>query len=573
LKIEYIEIKKFRSIDYCLITLELINAIVGQNNSGKSGLIRGMNAFFNPEFEETSFYQGKHDYSPKSVPKISIGFKEIPSTPVFDQFTTNGRLEVQLTYQSSNKKLIYKYKSTNSYITVPDELLLEIKSNIAFIYIPPNRSPDQLKWEENTLIKELTEEYLKTATRRRDTLTPKFRAAANFLQSGALKKISSEVEHYYSLRHSFKFSLNFDKESNFLSFLSGIEMYINESGVEHHLDDCGTGLQSLTIIAFHRVLARLRHKNIILGLEEPETNLHPQAQRELINSLKNSSGENEIAQVVITTHSTVLIDNVEHNNISLVRKEPDETRGFKSKIHKLKNTFFEDHDIEEFKYYQYHLYRNSDFFYANYVIFVESKNDAEVVKLLAKKASIDLDLYGISVINIDGVGNLNYPFHIVKDLGIPFLAILDKDYFVPYLNDELEASRNGEGLPRYRYEYKPNTILDVLIGSQRLKGQILNKLRTNHSQAMDLLINANIICMNYCLEMDLLGSSKAVELMSSYLNLSPEESNKRFLLTNKKKQIKKIGSILNVLEQLENRNLPNSYKRIKKELVAISKRC
>ena len=63
---------------------------------------------------------------------------------------------------------------------------------------------------------------------------------------------------------------------------------------------------------------------------------------------------------------------------------------------------------------------------------------------MAKNKKIDLDLYGISLVNIDGVGNLAYPFHIVNDLKLPYLLILDKDYFLPYQNDELNLSRNSK---------------------------------------------------------------------------------------------------------------------------------
>jgi len=572
LKIDFIDIKKFRSIDHCRVSLDSVNAIVGQNNSGKSALIRALNAFFNPQAEETFFYQGNHSYTSKSQPKITIGFKGISKAKKLLKYGKNDKLEVQLIYQPAVRNIAFKYKSAKTFVTAPDELLEQLRRSISFVYIPPNRSPDQLKWEENSLIKELIEEYLKAETQKRDNLTPKFKSAADYLESGALKKISKEVESFYSLRHKFSFSLNFDKQSNFISFLNGIQMLIKEAGVEHHLDDCGTGLQSLTIIAFHRVLAKIRHKNIVLGLEEPETNLHPQAQRELINSIKDNS-DSGISQVVLTTHSTVIIDNIEHQKISLVRKEIDENRGFRSKLYKLSDSFFEDHGLEKFKYYQFHLYRNSDFFYANYVIFVESKNDAEVVKYLAGRDSIDLDLYGISVVNIDGVRNLAYPFYIVKELGIPYLAILDKDYFIPYLRDELKLSRNSEGLPKYRYDYKKNIILDDLISSKKAQTDILSMLKSNHSQAMDLLIKQRIICMNYNLEMDLLCSNKAVKIMSEHFKLSEEQSNRKFLLTERNNKIKEISLILKVLEGLENRNLPNSYKRIKNELSQIIKNC
>ena len=571
MKITNIDIRKFRSIDQCSLHLNDINAVVGQNNSGKSAVIRALNSFFNPENEELSYIQGKHSYTSKSIPKITITFDSLGDG--FQQYREGDILEVQQVYQSSTRKISYKFRSHGRFIAAPDDLLQEIKENIAFIYIPPNRSPDQLKWEENALIKNLVEEYLKVETQRRDTLTPKFRSAAEYLENGALKRISKEVEGYYSLRHTFNFSLSFNQNSNFMSFLNGIEMHINELGVDHHLDDCGTGLQSLTIIALHRVLANLKHQNIILGLEEPETNLHPQAQRELISSISRSSDEDDVAQVVLTTHSTVLIDNIDHLNIALVRKVPDSNRGFKSKLLKLKTTFFEDHNLEEFKYYQFHLYRNSDFFYANYVIFVESKNDAEVVKVLADRAGIDLDLYGISLINIDGVRNLSYPFHIVRELEIPYLAILDKDYFIPYLNDELKLSRDGQGLPKYRYEYKTGIILNKLIPSGADRDAVLEDMRVNHSRALDVFERNDIVCMKYNLEMDLLCSDKAVEKMSALLGLSDADSNRRFILEERGNAAKKLDKMLETLRELSNHNLPNSYKRIKKLVASIASSC
>ena len=147
MKIAFIDIRKFRSVDRCKIQLDLINAIVGQNNSGKSALIRAMNAFFNSDKEETFFYQGKHNYTSKSIPKITVGFNGLIGNADLKEYSNGDELELQLSYQSSSKRLTYKYKKDNKYIAAPDELIEKIKKNIAFVYIPPNRNPEQLKWE------------------------------------------------------------------------------------------------------------------------------------------------------------------------------------------------------------------------------------------------------------------------------------------------------------------------------------------------------------------------------------------------------------------------------------------
>jgi predicted ATP-dependent endonuclease of OLD family len=570
MNLTYIEIKKFRSIEHCKIQLNSINAIVGQNNSGKSAIIRALNCFFNYEKEETNFITGKHQYTVSSQPKIEIGF--LLKTPVANltPYCQGDTLILEMTYRHSYKKRQIKYKKAGKYIVAPDDILEKIKEVIAFVYIPPNRDPAATKWEESTLLRQLTEEYLSNETKNRDTLTPKFKAASDYLENGALKRISNSVEEFYSLNHEFEFSISFEKQSNFISFLNGIKLEVIECGQPYSLDDCGTGLQSLTIIAFHRVLAKLRHKNIVLGLEEPETNLHPQAQRELIHSIKGSAEDDGVAQIILTTHSPIFIDNIPHTNITLVKKITDATRGIKSVIKTIPDTFFTDHNLEEFRYYQYHYYRNSDFFYSNFVILVESKNDAEVIKELASKLGVNLDLHGVSIINIDGVKNLPYPFYTVKSLGLPYLIILDKDYFLPYQNDELKLSLDSRGFPKYKNEYTRNTIIQSLIPDQRDRDALLPLLRTKHKEALDLLENYNIICMNYNLEADLICSQAAVLEYCNILNIQPPNQTTLELLTKNNKAIKKIDNLLTVLKKLENRNLPNSYKRIRDKLKAIT---
>ncbi len=78
--------------------------------------------------------------------------------------------------------------------------------------------------------------------------------------------------------------------------------------------------------------------------------------------------------------------------------------------------------------------------------------------------------------------------------------------------------------------------------------------------------------MNFNLEMDLLCSDKAIEKMSELLNLDTSQSNVKFLLESRSKAIKKIDKILTVLSQIEIRNLPTSYKRIRNKLEEIIKK-
>ena len=567
-----IQLSNFRSINECSVDIFDVTALVGENNSGKSSLLRALNVFFNYESEEANLIAGRHQYTRTSQARVELTFKNVPNDEkAFKDICTNENLVVRVTFIPRNQKRKVEVKINGKYTTIEKSLIDSIKTHINFVFIPPNRIPEKLKWEEATLLRKIVDAFLEKATSNRDNFTPKFSEAVSNLERNALNKISSQAKELYSLMHDFSFQIEFEKNLTFRNFLNGIRFLVKEKEQIYDLADCGTGVQSLTIIALHRLLSKLRNNNVILGLEEPETNLHPQAQRELISSIIQSTGKEDVSQIVCTTHSPVVIDQLGHEQIIHFKKVSDNRRSFKTATNCIASDFFEKNQLEEFKYYQFHQYRNSDFFYAKYIIIVESKNDAEVVKLLASKLGYDADLYGISIVSIDGVNNLKYPLYLVRELKIPYLIILDKDYFVPYLNGDLASSRDSQGFPKYRYEYKKKCLIDDLIPRKKDKDDLLKLLKRNFSRALDILQKNNIISMRYCLEIDLISSHKGADLYYDLLDIPACKRSKLELLENKKNQIKEIGNILHVTDNLLDKNLPNSYKRIKKVLREIFK--
>ena len=572
MKLVRISIKNFRSIYSCTVQNGKISALVGENNTGKSAILRALNSFFNYEEEEINFQNGLHQYSNKSQVRIELTFEDIPDKPEYQDKVNNDELILRMTYSFATKKRKIEFKKNGIYQTLSNDFIFSLKEDINYVLIPPNRDQRQVIWTENALLRIVLEEYLKKSTARRDNLTPKVRTAARNLEEVAFSKVEAAVEKYYSLNKNFTFKLNFDRQIDYSLLLNDITLNVDEKGHIYNITESGSGIQSLTIIALYRYLAELRHNNIILGIEEPEINLHPQAQREFIKSIKenNSGSQNEI-QIIFTTHSAVIVDQLEHDEIILFRKETDSTRGFKTAGYQVPKNFWDNHNLQEFKYYQFYRYRNSEFFFAKFIIIVESKNDAEVVKFLLEQNNIDIDLNGVSILNLDGINNLSYPVYLLQALKIPNFIIVDKDFFIPYLNDSLDNSRNENGFPKYKLEYKDTQLIKDLIPKQADRDKLLLLFASNHSKAMNLLEKYNMLSMTYCLEMDLVASRTATEVYYQILPGPPEEESQRTqknLLVQRKKQIKKLENILEVLQRLGNMNLPNSYKRIKKVLTA-----
>lgn len=452
MKLDTIKIENFRSIKACSINLNSLCALVGENNVGKSSVLRALNTFFNFGSEKKSFIDKSHQYSSHGPAKIELSFIDINDDGIYDEYVYKGKLIIRLScyFGTGKRKLQYK---TNKYNELSLDFLNKLKEDVNFVLIPNSRDYSQLSWENENVLRKLIDEQLKIITSKRDSLSSKVKSVTEFVEKNALSKISRELGKHYSVNRSFDFVLGYDEDINYKLLLNNISLKINDVDKLFDISDCGSGIQSLTVIALYRYLANTIHTNFILGIEEPETNLHPQLQRELISEIKSKNSNGNEIQVIFTTHSAVISDQLEHNELVLFKKVEDKSRGFKTITYQIPADFWEMYNLEDFKYYQFFKYRNSEFFFAKYIIVVESKNDAEVVRFLLESLKININKCGISIINLDGVKNLKYPFYMLKHLKIPHLIIVDKDFFVPYFKSERKLSLYASGFPKYKYTY------------------------------------------------------------------------------------------------------------------------
>jgi len=571
MKISRIIIKKFRSIEKADIWISSINAIVGQNNSGKSCLLRALNVFFNYEKEEQAFLSGVHTFATRSIAKIEVHFDnfDVDKTPY--KFINNDKIMIESSIQLSAKgcKRTIKYKSGNSWVT-DNECINEIKKQIEFILIPPNRDARALELMENSVLQLLVEEKMKEATVTRDNYTVKFRNAITYLETTALNKIAVDAKAEFPVDKPFEIKIKYSKDISYKDFLSDVSISIEESGLSHPLIECGSGIQSLTIISLYNLLGKARDENIIIGLEEPETNLHPQAQKELIGYFKKLVETGNILQLFFTTHSSQMVDQVEHTEIVSFKKVPCKNRGFVSVVNRLPANFFEKYDLDDFKYYQFHRYRNSDFFFSSYVVVTESKNEVEIIKRIGHSSGFDFETNGLSYLNLEGVDKAKYTIHLLNELDIPFLIILDKDFFVPYLNDDYAISLNNQGFPQYKEEYKDEGLVKKLVPSEADRLEILSKVNSNHTAVLNILEKHNVISMRYSLDLDLVAVNKAQQTYYDLLKLPAVKRNVQEL-TGMRKGIKKIDRIITVFESLDTNNWPYSFSRIRKMMTKITR--
>lgn len=501
----------------------------------------------------------------RAVPKIIITFKNIPNKAIYHNYINNNIISFKQEYNKTRRRLDYYINENGTFNIAPDSLVAELNNDVQFILIPTDRN---LSRKNTSILDELIRKYFSIHTARRDTLTPKVKTAFDYLKNNALNKVTTGIEGRYLANKGFDIKITTSRPVTYELFLNDLEIQITEDNKDFNLSECGSGIQSLVAIAIHRYLAELNHSNFIIGLEEPEINLHPQGQKELIYSLLDEVANNNI-QVLFTTHSTVLVDQLEHTKIILVRKIPDNQRNFKSKLLQLSPNFWNQYGIQRLQYDKFHRFRNSEFFFANHVIISESPNDSELFRVLLQSKGVNIERKGISVLEISGIKSLKYAFYLLRELEIPKTLIIDKDFFFNYLNNSKAASRYSNGFFRYQTVFKNDALINEILNNQTDRNQIETLLRTNHSQALKLTVKYDVIVMNYNLEMDLLSSIIAQNLTYNFLNIPNADRNTNELFVNREDSLKRLDLLLHIIGNIQHRNLPNSYKGLVRRIKSL----
>ena len=383
------------------------------------------------------------------------------------------------------------------------DIIQTIKKDIDFVYIPAGRSSKDLLWSDNSIFAQMISAYLQDYTKNRDTLSKEVSRVSQRLQTQALANVEKDLSALNMIEHLGSYKVDYTESIGYSIFLNKLGLSIDENGKSRAITEYGSGIKSLSVISLHRLLAKIKHVSIILGIEEPETNLHPQAQKQLIAFIKNNRQECE-TQAIFATHSPVIIDSLEHEDIVLVRRIKDPRRTFISKVTQLQRDFWNRYDLKTEQMYKFFSIRNSEFFFAKYVVLVESSTDAQVIQHMLK-TQMGMEYYNISIIVLDGVRNLKYPYCLLKELDIPFSAVVDRDFLTDYINSEKEKSRDNQGFYVYKNELSTiNSILPILFPDDAAKETINSALKGNYSQLFELMEKKNIFVMKYCLELDLI---------------------------------------------------------------------
>lgn len=572
MKIASMHIQKFRSINDMKITFEQILAVVGANNSGKSHILRALNAFFNYSKEKEAFARQDHMYSIRSKTIITVTFTDIRTEDQIDpKYIDNKTLTLQFVYPWRKKrKISYSIiKSNAKYVSINMDEFESIISHFRYIYVPIARSYENAISENGGIVFSLLQEIFQHQTANRNTIKPLVDNLIRKIEKNIFKPAIADIQKYYPLGSADFLMKTADPEVIEL-ILRSVSLSLIENGQHNKISNCGNGIQSAVYFAIEMARSMEGNINYLIGVEEPELNMHPQAQRQLIESLKNKEKYPNV-QFIVTTHSTVIIDKLGHSSIVLCRKHRGDSREIVTEATQLPMNFLEKYDLTKEKYEAFYRYKNSDFFFSNYIIMTESPNDNMIVSALLRKSNIDIEDESISFICMDGEKNIKYPYVLAKELGIPFLCIVDRDVFQPYRDDQRKNSLDNKGIPQYRPCLKTSSPIYDLV-EKNIAQQVVDAFTNdNYEKVLGILKPYRIITMRYAIEVDLILCKSYRNIIGEEFHLPQEKRTTAYLLKERNKHIKDDDIIIPAINSQSTRNLPRSYRQIvscTKEMIA-----
>lgn len=569
MKIERIHIQKFRSVDDVFVRTGQVLAIVGQNNAGKSHILRALNSFFNFSDEQKDFLNQSHAFSLKSRPRIEIVFSDIAEDDhIPGQYLASNRLTLRFTYRWDRKTPIYEVIKGRDAQTISNEIFQALISTFCFIYVPIVRNSDSAFSSEYGIAYTLLKSIVAQQVAKRNTLQPLVEKLYKKVESTSLETARKRIKKYYPFEKNTDFHLHITEADIIDTIIRHVTLELIENSQNNDIRNCGSGIQSAIYFAISLATSMESNHSYMVGIEEPELNMHPQAQQTLIESLKDIE-KYPNTQFIMTTHSTVIIDQLGHESIVLCRKIKGNTRDIITTASQICEDFYTKYQMQEERYSNFFEYKNSDFFFSNYVVITESPIDCGIITHILKKSGINPTDIGMSFIPADGEKSIKYPYAIVKELDVPFFCVVDRDVFQPYNADNRKGCINEHGIPTYKAQLKSSSPLCNIISDSDKKILLRHLQSGQYEQTLEVLDKYSIITMRYAIEIDLLACASYFNAYCDVLNIPPEKRNPRFLAIERSTVIKQLDNICAVLDKSSMRNLPASYRAIIKKTRAM----
>jgi len=427
---EFAFIKAFKSLRF---DLDKTSVLIGQNDHGKSSILKAIDIVLNQLNEETLALGALHpDLAELLLPIFPVKSKARRITITYETGTKQKQLHItvrtDLTF-TVLERIEKNAKTTPAAI----EVLKKLREHNKFVLIPALRDASSPQFQE-LFSRMLREHGLSKMIPQKAGGTPKeYRTLKDIRDkvSSTIKPYINEallpqIEKYFGFKTQHKLALKFDVDVQDVgewimdNLRLGFQM-TDDGETTLALSEAGSGVQSGVLLALHRLEQQATENpatQFILAVEEPEAFLHPQKQKELYQDILAAQSKN--LRVIVTTHSPYIVAETPFTRLGWVKKENQHSA---LHIAEVKNP----NEGETFDAYSDEV--NSLIFFADKIILVEGESDARVIKLLLEK-KLGAAAHRISIISASGNQNFSPFLRMIRSWNtakIPHLVVTDFD--------------------------------------------------------------------------------------------------------------------------------------------------
>ncbi len=427
-------LKGFRNFADATVSLERNTLIIGANNVGKTNLVYALRLLLDKSLSDAEIEPMESDFHISSAGKISdylsitIYFSEVSEDAVLASLKGNITDDscFVLQYTADRRSLTYQIKigaTKPSLVEIPSRYYLK---HINLRYVKSRRDLEKyINSEKRQLLKlsleNRSDEESKSDHRQMARIGKALEAINGRIRNlhyvkGATDAVNEELQ---KLAHDFSdYEVKLDSGAiQVQQFIDSLRLGASTSGASVMLG--GDGRNNQILMALWKAKSQREHdpdsEVVFYCVEEPEAHLHPHQQRKLADYLINDLP----GQTFITSHSPQITARYTPSSIVHLKVTGGRT---KAASNGCSNCISKAWD---------HLgYRMSilpaEAFFAKCVLLVEGPSEILFYSELAKKLSIDLDFYNISILSVDGIQFSVY-VKILDAMEIPWVMRTDND--------------------------------------------------------------------------------------------------------------------------------------------------
>ena len=392
-----------------------LNALVGENDAGKSAIIDAIKLVLQPQsgefvrVTESDFYTtGKNVASELRIEctftdfdtNEAKNFVEYLSIDTLPDGKAVYILKLRLRVRRENGRIIPELRAGDG----EDGLILEGKARelLRCVYLKPLRdAAKEMRSGRNSRISQILYNHPAFDRKADHALVKIFENANREISeyfkndpdgSLVLEKLRATLLQFVATQDSIDAELA-TSEMQLKPILESLSLLVSET-------QPGLGISNLLFIAAELLLLHVRNDGSLRMalIEELEAHLHPQAQLRLIEHLQQMY-DDAGAQIIVSTHSPTLASKVNLKNIILVRDNvaydlsPDKTLLAKG------DYLFLQRFLDTTK---------ANLFFARAVLMVEGDAENLVLPVIAEILGLNLDKYGVSIVKIGGLAFNRY---------------------------------------------------------------------------------------------------------------------------------------------------------------------